>query len=178
MIRVRDLGYTYAGATTPAIDGVTFDVDSGEVFGLLGPSGAGRSTTQNVLVGLLDDYDGEARVLDREARERGAALYERIGVSAERPNHHRELTARENLEPFGSLHGGPARDPVDLLDRVGLGDAVDQRVGTYSKGMQMRLNVVRALLHDPELLFLDEPTGGRSTDGASDVLALSRRRGR
>lgn len=172
MIRVRNLAYTYAGTSTPAIEGLTFDVEAGEVFGFLGPSGAGKSTTQRVLVGLLDDYDGEARVLGREVSEWGAALYERIGVSAEQPNHYRKLTGRENLELFGSLYGGPERDPRELLDRVGLADAVDRRVGTYSKGMQMRLNVVRALLHDPDLVFLDEPTGGIDPSNARSVKSL------
>ncbi|WP_276261002.1 ABC transporter ATP-binding protein [Haloglomus litoreum] len=169
MIDVRGLRYTYSGADRPALRGLDFSVRDGEVFGFLGPSGAGKSTTQKVLIGLLDDYDGDATVLDRPVREWGRTLYERIGVSAETPNLYRKLTGSENLELFASLHGGFARDPTDLLERVGLADAADRRVGTYSKGMQMRLNFVRALVHDPGLVFLDEPTAGIDPSNARAV---------
>lgn len=172
MIRVSDLRYTYAGADTPALRGVDFEVADGEVFGFLGPSGAGKSTTQKVLTGLLDDYDGEVRVFDRAVSEWGRDLYQRVGVSAETPNHYGKLTGRENLDLFASLYGGAVRDPDDLLARVGLAEAADRRVGTYSKGMQMRLNLVRALLHDPELVFLDEPTGGIDPGNARAVTDL------
>lgn len=172
MIRARDLRYTFAGADRPALDGLDFDVADGEVFGFLGPSGAGKSTTQKVLTGLLDDYDGTARVFDREVREWGADFYRRIGVAAESPTLYHKLTGRENLSLFGSLYGGAVRDPDALLDRVGIADAADRRVGTYSKGMRMRLNVVTALLHDPDLLFLDEPTAGIDPGNARSVTAL------
>lgn len=172
VIRTRDLRYAYEGAEAPAIDGLVFSVNCGEVFGFLGPSGAGETTTQKVLVGLLDDYEGEASVLGRPVRDWDSGLYRRIGVSAETPTLYRKLTGRENLELFASLYGGARRDPYELLDRVGIGDAVDRRVGTYSKGMRMRLNVVRALLHDPELVFLDEPTGGIDPGTARSVVEV------
>lgn len=172
MIDVRELEYTYSGADRSALRGLGFSVAAGEVFGFLGPSGAGKSTTQKVLIGLLDDYAGRAAVLGREVREWGSELYERIGVSAETPNLYRKLTGRENLDLFASLHGGAVRDPIDLLGRVGMIDAADRRVGAYSKGMQMRLNLVRALVHDPELIFLDEPTGGIDPSNARAVMAL------
>lgn len=172
MIRVRDLQYIYARANEPALHGLDFDVEDGEVFGFLGPSGAGKTTTQKVLIGLLDDYSGEVRVFDREVSEWGRDLYERIGVSTETPNHYRKLTGRENLELFASLYGGAVRDPLALLERVGMADAIDRRVGAYSKGMQMRLNFVRALIHDPELVFLDEPTAGIDPGNARAVKAI------
>lgn len=172
MIRVRNLRYTYGGADQPAIRGIDFDIEEGEVFGFLGPSGAGKTTTQKVLVGLLDDYEGEVRLFDREVREWGRGLYERIGVSAETPNLYRKLTGRENLDLFASLYGGADRDPVALLERVGIADAADRRVGAYSKGMKMRLNFVRALIHGPELVFLDEPTAGIDPGNARAVGAV------
>ena len=172
MIQVRNLQYTYSGADQPALRGLDFSVEKGEVFGFLGPSGAGKSTTQKVLIGLLDDYTGEAKLFDREVREWGAELYERIGVSAETPNLYRKLTGGENLELFASLYGGAVRDPADLLERVGIADAIDRRVGAYSKGMRMRLNLIRALIHDPELVFLDEPTAGIDPGNARSVKAL------
>jgi fluoroquinolone transport system ATP-binding protein len=172
MINVRDLQYTYAGADDPAVCGLNFDVENGEVFGFLGPSGAGKSTTQNVLVGLLDDYTGDVRVFDRAVNEWGRDLYEYIGVAAETPSLYRKLTGRENLELFAPLYGGANRDPIELLERVGIADAADRRVGAYSKGMQIRLNFVRSLIHDPELLFLDEPTAGIDPSNARAVKAV------
>lgn len=172
MIQVRNLQYTYSGADHPALRGLDFSVENGEVFGFLGPSGAGKSTTQKVLIGLLDDYTGEAKLFDREVREWGPKLYERIGVSAETPNLYRKLTGRENLELFASLYGSAVRNPVDLFERVGMTDAVDRRVGAYSKGMRMRLNFIRALIHDPELVFLDEPTAGIDPGNARSVKAV------
>ena len=172
VIRARNLRYTYAGTDAPALDGLDFDVEDGEVFGFLGPSGAGKTTAQKVLVGLLDDYEGEATVLGRPVREWGSDLYRHVGVAPESPNLYHRLTGRENLELFASLYGGASRDPFELLDRVGIGDAVDRRVGAYSKGMRMRLNFVRALVHDPELVFLDEPTGGIDPNNARAVTAV------
>jgi fluoroquinolone transport system ATP-binding protein len=172
MINVRELRYTYAGADDPAVSGVSFDVRNGEVFGFLGPSGAGKSTTQHVLIGLLDDYAGDVRVFDREVSKWGRDLYECIGVAAETPSHYRKLTGRENLELFASLYSGAICDPIELLERVGMADAADRRVGAYSKGMQMRLNFVRALMHEPELLFLDEPTAGIDPSNARTVMAV------
>lgn len=169
MIGVRGLRYRYSGADQTALRGLDFSVDTGEVFGFLGPSGAGKSTTQKVLIGLLDDYEGQASVLGREVRDWGAALYERIGVSAETPNLYRKLTGHENLELFASLHRQATRDPTELLELVGLGQAADRRVGAYSKGMQMRLNFVRSLVHRPDLLFLDEPTAGIDPSNARSV---------
>ncbi len=172
MIETRGLQYTYAGADSPTLRGLDFTVERGEVFGFLGPSGAGKSTTLKVLTGLLDDYTGEVTVLDRDVREWGPDLYERIGIATETPTLYRKLTGRENLELFASLHRATTRDPLNLLERVGIAEAVDRRVGAYSKGMQMRLNFVRALLHDPELLFLDEPTAGIDPGNARAVKAV------
>ena len=161
MIRVADLSYTYPGASHPALDGVSFDIAPGEVYGLLGPSGAGKSTTQRILMGLLGDYSGTATVFGKPVQALGRGLYERIGVSFELPAVYLRLTALENLRLFAALHARPTRDPMAILAEVDLVEAAGQRVETFSKGMKMRLNLARALLHDPELLFLDEPTTGQ-----------------
>ncbi len=174
VIRVTDLSYTYPGADEPAVDGISFEVGEGEIFGFLGPSGAGKSTTQNILVGLLDGYEGSVSVFGQEVSEHGRAYYERIGVAAEAPNHYLKLTGRENLDLFASLYGAETRDPDSLLELVGLADAADRPVKAYSKGMQMRLNLARALLHDPDLLFLDEPTNGLDPGNARNVKSIVR----
>jgi fluoroquinolone transport system ATP-binding protein len=160
VIRVDNLLFTYPGGAEPALRGVDFAVDKGEIFGFLGPSGAGKSTTQKILIGLLKEFQGQVEVLGKDLRGWGSDLYEQVGVSFELPNHYQKLTGLENLNLFRSLYSGAVADPMDLLTLVGLEGDANTRVSAYSKGMQMRLNVVRALLHDPDLLFLDEPTAG------------------
>jgi fluoroquinolone transport system ATP-binding protein len=144
----------------PAVSDLTFAVQRHEIFGFLGPSGAGKSTTQNVLIGLLSEYRGSVNVLGRDLRAWDRSYYRRIGVAFEAPNHYLKLTARENLQLFSGLHGGETEDPDAILERVGLREDADKLVGEFSKGMRGRLTLARALLHRPELLFLDEPTAG------------------
>ena len=160
MIEVQNLAFTYQGASDTALRGLSFAIEAGQIFGFLGPSGAGKSTTQKILIGLLKGYQGRASVMGRELVDWGAGYYERIGVSFEAPNHYLKMTALENLNYFRSLYSRPTEDPRALLKLVNLAEDADQVVGGYSKGMKMRLNFVRALLHQPDLLFLDEPTAG------------------
>lgn len=160
IIDVQNLSYTYPGASEPAVDEISFRIQRGEIFGFLGPSGAGKSTTQSVLIGLLRDYQGRATAFGRDLHAWGQDYYERVGISFEFPNHYLKLTALENLAYFQALYTGETEDPRRLLEWVGLGEEGDKRVSQYSKGMRVRLNVARALLHRPELLFLDEPTAG------------------
>lgn len=161
MIRVENLNYTYPGANTPTLSGLSFDIKDGEVFGLLGPSGAGKSTTQKILMGLLTGFDGTAEVLGAPVGTLGRSFYEKIGVSFELPTLYLRLTAAENLHLFASLYDGPTADVHEILALVDLADEADKRVEAFSKGMKMRLNLCRALLHDPQILFLDEPTTGQ-----------------
>lgn len=172
IVDVAGLTYRYPGAERPAVDRIDFRVRRGEIFGFLGPSGAGKSTTQKVLTRLLRDYGGQARVLGREIRDWGHDYFERVGVSFELPSNYRKLTAVENLELFGALYSVPTEDPRALLEAVDLGDAADMRVGEFSKGMHMRLNVVRALVNRPELCFLDEPTSGMDPVNARRIMDL------
>jgi len=159
-IEARAFSFSYRGADRAAVRGITFAVHRHEIFGFLGPSGAGKSTTQNVLIRLLDGYQGQIAVLGKDLRAWDRTYYRRIGVSFEAPNHYLRLTALENLRLFAGLHGGATEPPEDLLRRVGLYDDRDKLVAEFSKGMRGRLTLARALLHRPELLFLDEPTAG------------------
>lgn len=159
MINLRSLHFSYPGAAQPALQGLDLQLYPGEIFGLLGPSGAGKSTLHHILTRRLRRYKGEALLMGRSLRSWGRDYYQRIGVCFELPNHYEKLTALENLHFFGGLYG-TYHDPMPLLERAGLGQAARQRVQAFSKGMKMRLNVVRALLHDPEILLLDEPTAG------------------
>ncbi len=160
MIRVENLIYTYPGTENPVLKGITFGVEKGEIFGFLGPSGAGKSTTQKVLNGLLRGYQGSVGVNGTNLSEMSRSFYEKIGVAFEFPNLYLKLTAIENLKLFASFFRSRTRDPEELLERMNLGGDRDTRVEAFSKGMKMRLNFVRALINEPEILFLDEPTAG------------------
>jgi fluoroquinolone transport system ATP-binding protein len=174
VIDVRDLHFTYAGSNAAAVRGVAFAVQRGEIFGFLGPSGAGKSTTQKILLGLLEGYRGQVRVRDKEVLAWAADDYERIGVSFETPNHFLKLTGLENLHYFGALYRRATRTPSALLAAVGLESDGDRLVGQYSKGMKCRLSIARCLLNNPDLLFLDEPTGGLDPTSAQRVKDLVR----
>lgn len=160
MISVQNMTFAYPGVERRAVDGISFEVERGEIFGFLGPSGAGKSTTQKILIGLLRGYAGEIEVLGKNLKDWGPDYYERIGVSFELPNHYQKLTALENLNFFQSLCSKDTEDPQELLAMVGLENDADTRVSQFSKGMKMRLTFVRALLNKPEIIFLDEPTAG------------------
>lgn len=178
MIKVRNLVFTYHGGVQPAVRNISFDVAEGEIFGFLGPSGAGKSTTQKILIRLLKEFEGEMTVLGRDLRAWGSDYFEQVGVSFELPNHYQKLTALENLQLFAALYRGETEDPLALLSTVGLAEDANTRVGKFSKGMQMRLNFVRALLHRPKLLFLDEPTSGLDPVNAANIKTIIRERQR
>lgn len=160
MLKVNALQYTYPKASKEALHGISFEVKEGEIFGFLGPSGAGKSTTQKILIGLLKDYQGNIQVMGRELKTWGQDYYESIGVSFELPNHYLKLTALENLNYFASLYVGKTHKPLEVLEWLGLAEDANKKVSEFSKGMKIRLNVARSILHQPKLLFLDEPTAG------------------
>jgi fluoroquinolone transport system ATP-binding protein len=176
VIRVEELRVLYPSAARDAVDGISFGVSEGEVFGLLGPNGAGKSTTQHVLTGQLGGYRGRAEVLGRSVAQWRSDLYERIGVGFELPAYFPKLTARENLAAFAGLYRGATLTPLAALELVGLAEVADQRPTTFSKGMKLRLNLARALLHRPDVLFLDEPTAGLDPNHAAQVHEVIRAR--
>jgi len=145
-----------------AVNHLDLRVDQGEVFGFLGPNGAGKTTTVRLLNGVLTATAGRALVLGYDVATDGSEIRWRTGVLTETPSLYEALTARENLLIYGDLYGVPEdklpRRVEALLEQFGLGDRADERVGSYSKGMKQRLAIARALLHEPPLLFLDEPT--------------------
>ncbi len=159
MFKVQGLKFKYPNNQDFAVNGVDFEIQKGEIFGFLGPSGAGKSTTQKLLIKLLKDYQGEILYQGKKLTEYDDEFYQDIGVSFEMPISFSKLTAMENLEFFQRLYKNTA-DVEPLLRRVGLWDARHKKAGEYSKGMKIRLNFVRALLNNPKMLFLDEPTNG------------------
>lgn len=160
MIQVNNLHFTYGKTQKEAIQNMCFDVAEGEVFGFLGPSGAGKTTTQRLIIGLLRNYTGKIEVLGKERNQWGKDFYEQIGVAFDFPNLYTKLTAKENLQLIGSYYKNKLENPEELLDRVGLLPEKDVRVENFSKGMKMRLNFVRSIMHKPKLMFFDEPTSG------------------
>jgi len=159
LFKVEGLEYSYPNSRTKAIDGLDFHVSPGEIYGLLGPSGAGKSTTQKIIIKLLKDYKGSITYKGRPLGSYGSEFYEDIGVCFEMPISFSKLTAMENLDFFRRLYK-KTTDVEPLMRRVGLWEDRDKKAGEYSKGMKIRLNFVRALINDPAVLFLDEPTNG------------------
>jgi len=155
-IEVTDLAKAYG--ELQAVDGVTFDVGEGEFFGILGPNGAGKTTILEMVEGLRRPDAGTITLLGESPWPRNAGLLPRIGVQLQSTAFFERLTAREQIRTMASLYAvGP--DVADgWLERVGLGDKADTRVGDLSGGQAQRLSIACALVHDPEVVFLDEPT--------------------
>lgn len=164
MIEVNRLTFSYG--KKPFINDMSFSVENGEIFGFLGPSGAGKTTLQKIMTGMITAYQGSVKVDGMECRKRTPAFYEEIGVDFEFPALYEKLTAKQNLLYFASLYRKPCLPPEDSLERAGLERDADKKVSCFSKGMRSRLAFLRALQHDPRFLFLDEPTSGLDPNGA------------
>ncbi len=153
-----------AGGDIVALEGLDLEIGAGEFFGLLGPNGAGKTTTISILTTRGEPTSGRAVVAGADVVREAAAVRQRIGVVPQRPNPDRSLTARENLlfhaAYFGIAHAAAAARADRLLEAFGLADRSDAKVNELSGGQQQRLMIARALMHDPEVLFLDEPTVG------------------
>ena len=147
-----------------AVDGVDLEVAEGEIYGFLGPNGAGKTTTVRMLVTLLQPTGGRAVVAGHDVMEDPAAVRRRIGVALQEAALDPLMTGRELIQLQATLHAMPRAEGRELSDallgRVGLAQAADRRVGTYSGGMRRRLDLASALVHSPSVLFLDEPTTG------------------
>ncbi len=170
MIKVENLSYAYAKSKETVLKNLNFEINEGEIFGFLGPSGAGKSTTQKILYKILHDYTGEISIKDKPLKDWGNGYFEKIGVGFELPNHYLKLTAKENLQLFASFY--PEKNLLDfaaLFEIFGLAGDADKRVGEFSKGMKMRLNFIRAIMHDPDILFFDEPTSGLDPINAQKI---------
>lgn len=172
MISVKNLQYAYPSAKNDTLHGIDFEIADQEIFGFLGPSGSGKSTTQKILIGLLKNYRGEISALGKDLQDWDNSYYEQIGVSFELPNHYLKLTARENLEHFAGFYTGDKFSTDDVLSWVDLKADADKKVSDFSKGMKIRLNVARSLIHKPKFLFLDEPTSGLDPVNAKRIKDL------
>jgi heme exporter protein A len=165
-------GLTRRYGEREALSGVTLTVAQGQTLVVFGPNGAGKTTLLRVLATLLRPHGGTVRVLGRELPRDGWAIRGRVGFLGHAPLLYRDLTARENLRFHARLHDAPAGRVEELLDRVGLAARADDPVHTLSRGMVQRAAVARAVLHDPELLLLDEPTANLDPHAAELVAPL------
>jgi len=159
MYQINNLTFRYPKNKEDTIKGISFQIKEGEIFGLLGPSGVGKSTTQKILTKLLDRYEGEILYKGKDLKSYDKSYYEEVGVGFEMPVHFSKLTAEENINFFKKLYKSSI-DTDELLKRVGLYDDRDKKVAEFSKGMKIRLNFVRVMINNPKMLFLDEPTNG------------------
>ncbi|ELY85191.1 ABC transporter ATP-binding protein [Natrinema altunense] len=158
---------------TLALDDLSFQVEEGEVFGFLGPNGAGKSTTINIVLDFARPTTGDVSVLGMDAQRHSRAIRHRTGVLPEGVDLYDRLTARQHLE-FAIESKNADTDPERLLERVGLVDAIDKKAGGYSKGMAQRLMLAMALVGDPDLLILDEPSTGLDPNGAREMRQIVR----
>ncbi len=162
VIETTGLTKRFGGQDTPAVlDGIDLSIDAGEVFGYLGPNGAGKTTTIRMLLGLMRPSEGQVRVFGEDPAA-DDALRARLGVLLENSGLDDRMTAFESLHYHARLYGlpNPGTKIDDLLDFVGLRDHRNSRVGTFSTGMKRKLGLARSIVHDPEILFLDEPSAG------------------
>ncbi len=170
-IDVDNISFSYGDVE--AVKGISFQVAQGEILGFLGPNGAGKSTTIKVLTGQLTPKSGVARILGADVTRDDPEVQAQIGVCFEEKNLYRDMSGKENLDFFASLFGMRV-DAEALLRRVGLADRGKDRVSSYSKGMKQRLMVARALVNQPKVLFLDEPTDGLDPASSKAIRALIR----
>ena len=157
-----------------AVDDVSFSVAEGEILGLLGHNGAGKTTTIRMLTGRARPTSGRALIAGHDVVHERELVKPLINLVFEEQNLYERQTGRENLQLFAKLYGAPAARVAELLERVGLTDAASRKVRTYSSGMKQRLLIARALVNDPRVLFLDEPTKGLDPSSARDVRGIIR----
>jgi ABC-2 type transport system ATP-binding protein len=172
-ISVEGLSKRYG--ETQAVDGVSFEVHRGEFYGILGPNGAGKTTTLELVEGLRAPDAGKATVLGEPSWPRNKALLRKMGVQLQASAFFERLTAREQIHTFASFYGVPAARADAMLERVGLTEKAGTRENKLSGGQAQRLSIACALVHDPELVFLDEPTTGLDPQARRNLWDLLRR---
>ncbi|MBQ0863083.1 ABC transporter ATP-binding protein [Streptomyces smyrnaeus] len=160
---------------TQAVDGVSLEVRRGEFYGILGPNGAGKTTTMEILEGLREPDEGSAQLLGQPSWPRDPSLLHRIGVQLQASAFFERLTAREQIRTFAALYGVAETRADEMLETVGLTEKAGTREDKLSGGQAQRLSIACALVHDPELVFLDEPTTGLDPQARRNLWDLLRR---
>ena len=172
IIQVKDLNKDFG--EIKAVSNLSFSVPAGQVYGFLGQNGAGKSTTIRMLLTLIKPSSGTIQIFGMELQKHRKEILRKVGAIIERPDLYKYLTALENLRIFGTMSGIKISEKklMDQLAMVGLADRAHSKVKTYSQGMKQRLGIATALVHDPELIILDEPTNGLDPQGIADIRNL------
>jgi ABC-2 type transport system ATP-binding protein len=164
IIEIENLTKVFKNTTEPAVNGISFSINRNEIFGLLGPNGAGKTTTISILCGLFPPTSGKILIDGHSLQHKPAHIKQIIGIVPQDIALYPTLTARENLDFYGHMYGLKGKDLKDKIDiwlqKLGLIDAANRLVSTYSGGMKRRVNLIAGVLHTPKILFLDEPTVG------------------
>jgi ABC-2 type transport system ATP-binding protein len=174
IIKTTSLNYTFSNGFKTLQD-VNLQVPQGSVYGFLGPNGAGKTTTLRLLLGLLKKQDGAIEIFGEDLTNNRISILKRIGSLIEQPSLYGHLTAKENLEIYRKLNGVTKQRVVDVLHLVGLEDTGSKKAKQFSLGMKQRLSIAIALLHQPQLLILDEPTNGLDPNGIIETRELIKR---
>jgi len=172
IIQVKNLNKDFK--EVKAVDGLSFTVEAGQVYGFLGQNGAGKSTTIRMLLTLIKPTSGEIEIFGMNLLKHRKEILRQVGAIIERPDLYKYLTALENLRIFAAMSGVkiPKNKLMDQLHRVGLAERAHSKVKTYSQGMKQRLGIATALAHNPQLIILDEPMNGLDPQGIADVRRL------
>ncbi len=170
-LETRELSYKFSPEET-ALHGIDLQVVEGSIYGFLGPNGAGKTTTLRLILGLLKRQQGEISIFGLPFEQNRVAILKQVGSLIESPSLYGHLTATENLTLLQKIHRCPSKRIEDVLDLVGLSHTGNKQAGQFSLGMKQRLSIAIALLHNPALLILDEPTNGLDPNGIIDVREL------
>lgn len=182
IIKVNNLSKQYR--EVKAVNDISFTVNTGDIYGFLGQNGAGKSTTIRMLLTLIEPTSGTIELFGKNLYSHRKAVLQQIGAVIEKPDLYKYLTAYENLSLFAKMSGVSVREKklMDQLEQVGLTERAHSKVRTFSQGMKQRLGIAIALIHDPKLIILDEPTNGLDPQGIADIrnliLHLSRHQGK
>jgi len=164
IIQIENLTKIFKNATEPAVDNISFSINKNEIFGLLGPNGAGKTTTISILCGLFAPTSGRVTIEGKNLQSQASLIKKIIGIVPQDIALYPTLTAKENLQFYGSMYGlqgADLRDKIEVwLNKLGLKDAAKRKIATFSGGMKRRVNLIAGVLHQPKILFLDEPTVG------------------
>ena len=175
LIQIKNISKQYKGATFLSLDDVNLEIKRGEVYGLLGPNGAGKTTLISILCGLIKPSSGEVSIFDKNLKQETKEIQKQIGVVPQEYALYPKLTARENLFYFGSMFGMTTAQLKPIisshLEALGLLPFADKKIKTFSGGMKRRVNLIAGILHDPKLLFLDEPTVGVDVQSKQAITA-------
>jgi ABC-2 type transport system ATP-binding protein len=163
-IVIKTNGLTRKFGDFTAVDAITFDVQAGEIFGFLGANGAGKTTAMKILCGLLSPTSGEAKVAGFDVYKEAEKIKQNIGYMSQKFSLYENLTVKENIHFFGGIYGISRKELLqktsELIERLGLGDEADKLVGSLPLGWKQKIAFSVAILHEPKIVFLDEPTGG------------------